>query len=392
MKPRELVHQSLRRQSTLRFVAAALWLSIAVLGCVTGAGDDPGRAQQIVDRIRQQHAPDKRVEVFNVSAQAGPGSIVLTGEVQEAKFVSFLVDSITAAMPAARIETKIEVLPEVKLRDKSYGIIKIGVANLRREPSFQSELVNQALLGSGVRILKESGSFYYVQNFYDSYLGWMSKGSLVRTDSSGYAEWNTSDRVMCRVNYAPVVDLEDSETGGFLVDMVPGAVLQRLGAQANFVKVQTPDGRAGFIERTAVKEVTQTARIVATRDKVIATSKNFLGTPYFWGGTSSKGFDCSGFVQTAFRLNNYKLPRDVSQIARLGTRIEEVGLHFENLLPGDVLFFGRTPERLSHCALYLGNQRYIHSSFSVHINSLDPEDQLYNDYRRNAFQQARRLF
>lgn len=379
-------------QSVLRFVASALWLSIFMAGCGSGVGNDANQAQRIIDQVRKEHVPDKRVEVFDVSVQGERGGIVLSGEMQEATLVSLVVDSIKAALPDTRVVDEIAILPQARLREKSFGIVKISVANLRKEPKFQAELVNQALLGTGVRILKERKSFYYVQNFYDNYLGWMSKGSVVRTDSSGYAMWNHSERVMCVANYAAVVDLEGSADGGFLVDMVPGAILKRLGKRANFIKVETPDGRSGYVESKSVMEAGKATAIVATRKKVLATSKTFLGTPYLWGGTSSKGLDCSGFVQTAFRLNNYKLPRDVSQMARLGNRIEDPGTNFQNLLPGDVLFFGSAPERLSHCALYLGNQRYIHSSFSVHINSFDPSDRLYNDYRRNAFQQARRFF
>ena len=89
-------------------------------------------------------------------------------------------------------------------------------------------------------------------------------------------------------------------------------------------------------------------------------------------------------------MNNHALPRDASQIAAEGEAVT-AGAEFENLVPGDLLFFGRNPERISHCGIYLGDQLYIHSSFSVHINSLDSTHALYNAYRRGAFQKAKRI-
>ncbi|HEX9655081.1 MAG TPA: NlpC/P60 family protein, partial [bacterium] len=62
-----------------------------------------------------------------------------------------------------------------------------------------------------------------------------------------------------------------------------------------------------------------------------------------------------------------------------------------NVQPGDLLFFGPRPERIIHVAIYLGDHLYIHSSASVHINSLDPEHDLYNEYRHKTLQSIKRV-
>jgi cell wall-associated NlpC family hydrolase len=108
-----------------------------------------------------------------------------------------------------------------------------------------------------------------------------------------------------------------------------------------------------------------------------------------WGGTSTKGFDCSGFVQTVFYMNNVFLPRDVSQMILEGEQIESSD-DLSNLIPGDLLFFGSNPNRATHVGIYLGNQQFIHSDGWVHINSLNPDAENYNDYRKRTFQAVRR--
>ena len=130
--------------------------------------------------------------------------------------------------------------------------------------------------------------------------------------------------------------------------------------------------------------------IPPSRERLIAVARSYLGIPYLWGAASTKAFDCSGFTQTVYRMNNITLPRDASQQVSAGQTVEP-GREFENLKPGDLLFFGRNPERITHVAMYLGDRLYIHSAGSVHIRSLDPEHPLFNEYRYDTLQKIKRI-
>jgi cell wall-associated NlpC family hydrolase len=77
---------------------------------------------------------------------------------------------------------------------------------------------------------------------------------------------------------------------------------------------------------------------------------------YLWGGTVAPNYDCSGLMQAAFRSVGVWLPRDSYQQAAW---VQPIG--WEALQPGDLIFFQKTT-RVSHVALYLGDNRYIHSS------------------------------
>jgi gamma-D-glutamyl-L-lysine dipeptidyl-peptidase len=160
--------------------------------------------------------------------------------------------------------------------------------------------------------------------------------------------------------------------------------------------VEYPDGRTGFIakEEAQVFEA-WLAGAEDTPERIVATAKRFLGVPYLWGGTSSKGMDCSGFTKTVYYLNGVLLPRDADQQAAVGDSVDVPAGHMD-LKPGDLLFFGSharegKPERVTHVAISLGGRRFIHSSADVHVNSLDPADSDYSDFRSVSFLRARRI-
>jgi cell wall-associated NlpC family hydrolase len=116
----------------------------------------------------------------------------------------------------------------------------------------------------------------------------------------------------------------------------------------------------------------------------------YLGLPYFWGGNSPKGFDCSGFTKTIYRMNGIELPRDANMQALAGQPVE-LDSTYSHLQPGDLLFFGPRTERITHVAMYLGNRRFIHSDGMVRINSFSPKDDNYSEYRVRGLRLARRF-
>jgi cell wall-associated NlpC family hydrolase len=93
---------------------------------------------------------------------------------------------------------------------------------------------------------------------------------------------------------------------------------------------------------------------------VLATAKRYVGTHYRYGGESpASGFDCSGFVQYVFGKNGVELPRTSREQAAAG---HSLTLGLDALQPGDLLLFASTGSLIDHVAIYLGNNRMIHSS------------------------------
>ena len=110
-----------------------------------------------------------------------------------------------------------------------------------------------------------------------------------------------------------------------------------------------------------------------SNSSLINKSKEFLGTPYLWGGKSSLGFDCSGFVQTVFKVFNIDLPRDSSQQIKHQDLVE---INYSKVEAGDLLFFSEN-KTVNHVAICIGNEEIIHSSGYVKIEKLKENKELY---------------
>jgi cell wall-associated NlpC family hydrolase len=93
----------------------------------------------------------------------------------------------------------------------------------------------------------------------------------------------------------------------------------------------------------------------------------FLGVPYVFGGTSTTGFDCSGYVQHVFAEAGYHIPRTADAQYYAGKRVSA-----KTMAPGDLVFFQTYAAGPSHVGIYLGNDRFVHASSShgVTVSSL----------------------
>jgi peptidoglycan endopeptidase LytE len=102
-------------------------------------------------------------------------------------------------------------------------------------------------------------------------------------------------------------------------------------------------------------------------ERVVTEAKKLVGTPYKWGGTTPKGFDCSGFVYYTYKKVGKTLPRSSAQMFQKGKTV-----HKSKLRPGDLVFFSTYKKGASHVAIYIGNNKMIHAtSKGVKIDSLN---------------------
>ncbi len=106
---------------------------------------------------------------------------------------------------------------------------------------------------------------------------------------------------------------------------------------------------------------------------VVRTALDALGTPYQWGGTAENGFDCSGLIQYAYGEHGIRLPRTSRDQAHVGAAVAPVA---EALRPGDILLFAARPGAgVTHVGMYVGEDKFIHSSSTrVRLSRLDPHD------------------
>lgn len=99
-------------------------------------------------------------------------------------------------------------------------------------------------------------------------------------------------------------------------------------------------------------------------NSVRESALNYLGVPYVWGGTSPRGFDCSGFVQYVYKEQGIMLPRTTYNQILCGERVS-----LDSLAIGDLVFFGN-----HHVGIYIGDGQYVHApsrGSSVRIQSMN---------------------
>jgi len=348
----------------------------------------------IIIKIKKQYAPDSRVALFNIIPEKKDGKLVLLGETNlpEAKKTlldEFLKNNMTFV-------DSIKMLPDAKLGNETFGVVRLSVCNVRTKPKHPAELASQAILGTPVNVLKENHGWYYIQT-PDGYLGWVDNASITLFDPVKKDEWINSDKVIFTGIYGFVYKSPDSGAS-HISDIVEGGILKLIGESLdkNYWIVAFPDSRVGYINKNNAKKLDEFIKKVRKYDAkdILGKAKELMGVPYLWGGTSSKMLDCSGFSKTVYFMNGIVLPRDASQQVNIGKKIK-LDDNFSKLKPGDLLFFGKNrkdgTERITHVAIYIGNGKIIHETGEVKIQSLKRADPDFVEYRLKSLKQARRI-
>ena len=344
-------------------------------------GDVPPEVAALTDSLKQKYAPDGRVALFKTDYTFHGKRVMLRGETTSP---SAKADLITAlSKEGYEVMDCLKVLPdEAALEGKTYGIVNLSVASLHVQPDYSSEMMTQALLGMPVRVLERNG-WYRVQT-PDDYIAWTHRVSVLPVTREELTAWNRAEKVVVTSHYGFVYSRPDRRSQT-VSDVVAGNRLKLEGTKGKFYRVSYPDGRRGYVEKAAALPESEWRKsLKQDAAGIIRTAYTLTGVPYLWGGTSSKGVDCSGFVRTVFFMHDIIIPRDASQQAYVGQHID-IASDFSNLRPGDLVFFGskataERKERVVHVALYVGGRRFIHSQGDVHISSFDPQDELFDEF------------
>jgi cell wall-associated NlpC family hydrolase len=124
----------------------------------------------------------------------------------------------------------------------------------------------------------------------------------------------------------------------------------------------------GIVDKaTLIKLNTTTVALTTSRSNsrpelgndIVTYAKTFLGTPYKWGTSNGKSFDCSGYLLYVFNHFGIKLGHGADDQFSVGTKVAKADLQ-----PGDAVFFTTYKKGASHAGIYIGNNKFIHASSS----------------------------
>ena len=342
-----------------------------------------------LDSIKTAWVPDLREGILKAELTRKGQEITLKGETDlpgaKAAIISLLENS------NLEFVDSLVVLPDTTLVARPWGLVTVSVCNLRAEPSYSAEMVSQALMGTPVKILKKSGGWFLIQT-PDKYLGWTDSDVISTLNNKEHNSWKSSARIFYTNKTGDI--FAGPEKRRVISDIVAGCILVLEGEKNAIYDVMLPDGRRGFIPKEdciMLDDLTTGTNLIP--DRLVSLAESFMGIPYLWGGTSAKGFDCSGFVKTVYFLNGLILPRDASQQFLSGSPLNKTA-YPDSLEKGDLLFFGSVRDGIpkpTHVAMYTGNGEFIHASGMVKVNSLDSTRSNFSRYRFNSFLGVRRI-
>lgn len=379
-----------------KIIASILW-SLGFLYACTPQEPTDKNAEALnttIEEIKSRYAPDKRVAIFEVETTFHEDTLVLKGETDQAAAKEALLSQL--AEQNYQIVDSINTLPDASLGEDTLGVVYISAANIRSQPKHSGELATQATMGMPLRILKKEGEWHLVQT-PDKYISWI-QGSFVPMNKTEYEAWQAKDKVIFTemYGYAYKQPVKNTRT---VSDLVAGNVMELVDETPFSYEVLLPDGRSAYVRKNESALFDEwVAEAEANESTVVNTAFKLMGVPYLWGGTSSKGVDCSGFTKTIYFMNGKILPRDASQQVYAGELVDEKR-NFEELRPGDLLFFGRaatdsTKERVTHVGMWIGEGQFIHSpglEARVKISSIDPESEYYDEFNLNRYLRTKRI-
>ena len=275
-------------------------------------------------------------------------------------------------------------------QEKRMAVIEFSTSYLRLQPDYESPLETQELMGTVVEIVGESGYWREIIS-PQPYKAWCTDQGLVEMSTEELKAYEAAPKVIFNDLYGHIY-IRPSDKAETLCDLVGGNILRYVGKKGKWTQVMLPSGKTGYVQSKFLKKHEGFRSIAMgegsaesispeTTEAIIAQAEKLLGVPYLWGGMSAKGVDCSGLVRISHIMNGILLPRNASQQIKCGERVPLDQLH-----RGDLVYFGTPatddkPMRVTHVGIYLGNNKIIHSSHRVRINSLIPGDP---DYYENA--------
>lgn len=246
------------------------------------------------------------------------------------------------------------------------GTVKCSSSvNLRSAANTSSSILAELKNGTKITVVSTangwckvtySGKTGYIKQDYVSTTGSASNNTSASTGTAAVVKCSST------VNFRSAA----STSSTILGELKNGTAITVLSTSNGWSKVSYA-GKTGYISAdylvtassgTAISPSNTAASvsISAKRQSVLNYAAQFLGVPYVYGGSTPSGFDCSGFTSYVFKNTVGSIPRVAQAQYDATTRVSR-----DDLLPGDLVFFGSSTSSISHVGIYVGSNQFIHA-------------------------------
>lgn len=234
-----------------------------------------------------------------------------------------------------------------------YGICSLSVVPGRAEPSDKSEMVTQLLFGEVFSIYEEKRkSWKKIKTAYDNYECWIDEKQVTEISEEAYEAINEAEPIVS----GDLLSIVKNKNTNQLTPIVIGSTLP------NF-----KDKNIHFSDLNFEFDGNEILPSAPKKELIADHVLLFLNAPYLWGGRSPFGIDCSGFTQIIYKSIGFKLPRDAYQQANIGQTLSFI----EESESGDLAFFDNEEGKIIHVGIMLSDNKIIHASGKVRIDSID---------------------
>jgi len=231
------------------------------------------------------------------------------------------------------------------------AVISTAVAPVHSGAAFTSEMITQGLMFESVSIQSEQDNWLNI-TMEDRYEGWIHNFYVSES------RVNCQNSIIVTDRYAPL-RLQHGKDSQIIALLSFGTVVPLIEQSSGYCTIQMINGEEAFIP--AQMEISP-----KNRSDIIKLAQNLFGVPYLWGGKSSFGYDCSGFVQMVLKTVGISIERDSNKQAE-DEKLEDISI--SDAMPGDLMFFSEN-DCINHVAFIAGEGKIIHCSGEVKIESI----------------------
>jgi hypothetical protein len=221
---------------------------------------------------------------------------------------------------------------------------KVSISPVRKEAKDQSEIVTQLLFGEVITVKEVNEPWANIQTLSDGYEGCIDFKHFQKLSDKEVRRWTEG-----------LSNLKDRER----TLSTPWGP-QRI-CRGSFI----PENSNEFTIGNDHFEFTDESTMAFTTP--LEYAKDYLNTPYLWGGKTPFGIDCSGITQVIYRFFGINFPRDAFEQAEIGTDID-----FEDIEAGDLAYFDKNG-KITHVGILDGEGGIIHAAGHVRLDKITPE-------------------